>query len=71
MKSGDLLVMMGTVSPIKVVTLASRLAAKGIRLLDAPVTGGDVGAQNGTLSIMVGGDAKDFADVLCCPFSRK
>jgi 2-hydroxy-3-oxopropionate reductase len=64
MKSGDVLVVMGTVSPIKVAVLATRLAAKGIRLLDAPVSGGDVGAQNATLSIMVGGDARDLADVL-------
>jgi 2-hydroxy-3-oxopropionate reductase len=64
MKSGDVLVVMGTVSPIKVAELAKRLATKGIRLLDAPVSGGDVGAQNATLSIMVGGDAKDLADVL-------
>ena len=64
MKSDDVLVVMGTVSPIQVAALATRLAAKGIRLLDAPVSGGDVGAQNGTLSIMVGGDMKDFADAL-------
>ena len=64
MKSGDVLVVMGTVSPIKVAALATRLASKGIRLLDAPVSGGDVGAQNATLSIMVGGDAQDLADVL-------
>ncbi len=64
MKSGDVLVVMGTVSPIQVAALATRLAAKGIRLLDAPVSGGDVGAQNGTLSIMVGGDANDLADAL-------
>jgi 2-hydroxy-3-oxopropionate reductase len=64
MKSGDVLVVMGTVSPIKVAELAKRLSTKGIRLLDAPVSGGDVGAQNATLSIMVGGDAKDLADVL-------
>ena len=63
MKSGDVLVVMGTVSPIKVAALATRLASKGIRLLDAPVSGGDVGAQNATLSIMVGGDAQDLADV--------
>ena len=64
MKSGDVLVVMGTVSPIKVAELAKRLSTKGIRLLDAPVSGGDVGAQKATLSIMVGGDAKDLADVL-------
>jgi 2-hydroxy-3-oxopropionate reductase len=50
------LVVMGTVSPPAVAELASALAADGIRLLDAPVSGGVVGARAGTLSIMVGGD---------------
>ena len=56
--------MSGNFGTVKVAELANRLATKGIRLLDAPVSGGDVGAQNATLSIMVGGDAKDLADVL-------
>ena len=37
---------------------------KGVRMLDAPVSGGDVGAKEGTLSIMVGGAAADFEDAL-------
>ncbi len=37
---------------------------KGIKALDAPVSGGDIGAQNGTLAIMVGGDEADFNEVL-------
>ena len=57
LKSGDVLVIMGTVSPVAVPELGSELAAHGVHLLDAPVSGGDVGAQNATLSIMVGGDA--------------
>ena len=36
------------------------VAAKGFRMLDAPVSGGDVGAKAGTLSIMVGGTPEDF-----------
>lgn len=40
--------------------LASEAESKGVRLLDAPVSGGDVGAIEGTLSIMVGGRAEDF-----------
>ena len=39
---------------------AARLAGQDVTLLDAPVSGGDVGARNGTLSIMVGGDADAF-----------
>ena len=58
LQSGDVLVIMGTVSPVAVPELGAELAARGIHLLDAPVSGGDVGAQNGTLSIMVGGDAE-------------
>ena len=40
---------------------APRAATSGVAALDAPVSGGDVGARNGTLSIMVGGDADAFA----------
>lgn len=57
---GKLLIDMSTSSP----TLARRLAAeageKGVGMLDAPVSGGDVGAEDGTLSIMVGGEEADF-----------
>ncbi|NEO86435.1 MAG: NAD(P)-dependent oxidoreductase [Spirulina sp. SIO3F2] len=42
-------------------TIATRLAEKNLRFLDAPVSGGDVGAQQGTLTFMVGGTAPDFA----------
>lgn len=62
--SGDILVVMGTVSPVAVVELGKKLSCKGIRTVDAPVSGGDVGAINATLSIMVGASEKDFADVL-------
>jgi 2-hydroxy-3-oxopropionate reductase len=56
-----LLVVMGTVSPTAVQELGVRLKKQGVRLVDAPVSGGDVGAEAGTLSIMVGGDAEDVA----------
>ena len=60
MGSGTLLVDMSTSSP----GLASRLAAmaleRGIGMLDAPVSGGDVGAEEGTLSIMAGGEEEAF-----------
>src|SRR5205085_11567670 len=43
--------------------LAARATELGATMLDAPVSGGDIGAINGTLSIMVGGDADAFATV--------
>jgi 2-hydroxy-3-oxopropionate reductase len=54
---GDVLVDMSTIAPRVARELAAEAAALGAALLDAPVSGGDVGAQQGALSIMVGGDA--------------
>jgi 2-hydroxy-3-oxopropionate reductase len=57
-----ILVVMSTVSPTGVRAFGERLrAAHGVRVVDAPVSGGDVGAERGTLSIMVGGEADDIA----------
>lgn len=55
-----------TIKPETARSLAEKLAEKGIAALDAPVSGGDVGARNGTLTIMVGGpqDAFDRAEPL-------
>lgn len=64
LRPGSILVVMGTVSPVAMVKLSDELAQKGIRAIDAPLSGGDVGAQNGTLSIMVGGDEGVFEEVL-------
>jgi 2-hydroxy-3-oxopropionate reductase len=47
-----------TVKPASARRIAERLSAKGVLSLDAPVSGGDIGAQNGTLTIMVGGPAE-------------
>jgi 2-hydroxy-3-oxopropionate reductase len=58
---GALLADMSTIAPAAARTLAARAEASGRRMLDAPVSGGDVGAQAGTLSIMVGGAAEDLA----------
>lgn len=58
-RPGALVIDMSTVSPALSRELAQRGAARGVRMLDAPVSGGDVGAQEGTLSIMVGGAAED------------
>jgi len=46
-----------TIKPASARMIADKLAAKGVFSLDAPVSGGDIGAKNGTLTIMVGGDA--------------
>jgi 2-hydroxy-3-oxopropionate reductase len=54
---GDLLIDMSTIHPTVSVAVAEAAAERGVDALDAPVSGGDVGAQQGTLSIMVGGDA--------------
>jgi 2-hydroxy-3-oxopropionate reductase len=57
---GDLLVDMSTIHPTVSVAIAQAAAERGVAALDAPVSGGDVGAQKGALSIMVGGEAADF-----------
>lgn len=49
---------MSTISPTVTVQLATALTEKGIHMVDAPVSGGSEGAQKGTLSIMVGGEAE-------------
>lgn len=59
-KPGLLVVDMSTISPVTTREIATKLAEKGIRMLDAPVSGGDVGAIAGTLTIMVGGKAEDL-----------
>lgn len=56
---GLLVIDCSTISPSATRTFASRLAAKGVSLVDAPVSGGSEGAKNATLSIFVGGAAKD------------
>lgn len=55
---------MTTSLPSLAVQIAQRAAAKGIGALDAPVSGGDVGARNGTLAIMVGGESAVYDEVL-------
>lgn len=59
-KPGLLVIDMSTISPVATRDIAARLAEKGVRFLDAPVSGGDVGAIAGTLTIMVGGSAEDL-----------
>ena len=57
---GSLLVDMSTISPVVTEELAEKVKERGASMLDAPVSGGDVGAIEGTLSIMVGGSEEDF-----------
>ncbi len=59
-KEGSLIVDMSTISPVVTEELAGAVKEKGAGMLDAPVSGGDVGAIEGTLSIMVGGEEEDF-----------
>ena len=58
-----ILIDMSSISPIATKKFAGRLAEKGCDWLDAPVSGGDVGARNATLSIMVGGAQAAFDQV--------
>ena len=59
-KPGSVVIDMSTVSPKATRDIAARLKEKGVDMLDAPVSGGDVGAIKGTLSIMVGGKQDVF-----------
>jgi len=60
LREGALIVDMSTISPVVTESLSARAKENGASLLDAPVSGGDVGAIEGTLSIMVGGSEEDF-----------
>ncbi|MFO0809661.1 MAG: NAD(P)-dependent oxidoreductase [Gemmataceae bacterium] len=62
-KPGTVLVDMTTSEPSLAVEIAKAAKAKGVGALDAPVSGGDIGAKNAALSIMVGGDAEALAAV--------
>ena len=54
------LIDMTTTSPNLSIQIYNSAKQKGLKALDAPVSGGDIGAKKGTLSIMVGGDKEDF-----------
>jgi 2-hydroxy-3-oxopropionate reductase len=58
--SDTLLIDMSTISPTTAIEVAQAAAEKGCPMLDAPVSGGDVGAKQATLSIMVGGEPETF-----------
>lgn len=63
-QTGAIVIDMSTISPSATRRMAAQLARKGIRMLDAPVSGGSEGAQKGTLTIMVGGEAEDVAQAM-------
>ncbi|ADH89049.1 2-hydroxy-3-oxopropionate reductase [Ancylobacter novellus DSM 506] len=58
---GRLVVDMSTISPVAVQRMAAELKRVGVDMIDAPVSGGPIGAKNATLSIMAGGEAQAFA----------
>ncbi len=60
-KPGTLVIDFSSIRPDVTAELASQAKERGFRILDAPVSGGQAGAVNAALSIMVGGDADDFA----------
>lgn len=62
--SGSILVDMSTIAPGLARDIAARLGGQGVHMLDAPVSGGGVGAEAGTLAIMVGGEAAVLERVL-------
>ena len=63
LSAGKIVVDMSSISPIETKEFAARIRALGCEYLDAPVSGGQVGAAAGTLSIMVGGKAEVFEQV--------
>ena len=62
MQPGSTFIDMTSLNPIASKEIAAELASHGIQMLDAPVSGGEPKAIDGTMSIMVGGDQKDFED---------
>ncbi|MBC6472837.1 MAG: NAD(P)-dependent oxidoreductase [Hormoscilla sp. GM102CHS1] len=59
---GTLVVDMSTIGPVAARKIGAELQQRQLRFLDAPISGGDIGAQKGTLVIMVGGDEQDFTE---------
>ena len=63
-RPGAIVIDMSTISPSVTRRVAEELGEKGVKMLDAPVSGGAIGARDGTLSIMVGGDEAVFEECL-------
>ena len=60
---GTIVIDMSTISPVATQKMARALADKGVKMMDAPVSGGSEGAQKGTLTIMAGGQEEDLEKV--------
>jgi len=63
LKPGAVVVDMSSISPIATKEFAKKLGGKNVKMLDAPVSGGQVGAENAALSIMVGGEQEVFEQI--------
>lgn len=63
-KPGSVVIDMSSINPLITQEIAGALKGKGVEMLDAPVSGGEVGAIEGTLAIMVGGEEKIFNETL-------
>ena len=61
-KPNALIVDTSTIGPVAARKIGTELKARNLRFLDAPISGGDIGAKNGTLTIMVGGESQDFQE---------
>jgi 2-hydroxy-3-oxopropionate reductase len=62
-KAGSVVIDMSSISPVVTKKIATELAKKKVAMLDAPVSGGEIGAIQGTLSFMVGGDEAVFEEI--------
>lgn len=62
-KAGDILIDMSSIAPLVSQEIYKACAEKGVRMIDAPVSGGEPKAVDGSLSIMVGGDEETFQEV--------
>jgi len=63
-REGSIVIDMSSISPMVTKKIALKLLESGIRMMDAPVSGGDIGAVKGTLAIMVGGKQGDFDECI-------
>jgi 2-hydroxy-3-oxopropionate reductase len=63
LSQGKIVIDMSSISPVETKLFAEKINALGCKYLDAPVSGGEVGAKAGTLTIMVGGDQKIFDEI--------
>ena len=72
-KPGTLFIDQSTIEPAAAKQIANSLESRGLRFVDAPVTGGSMGAQNGTLTIFCGGSEADVAEAIAvmAPYTKR